>query len=133
MRVLCLVPLNGLGGAGDELTGQRNRYRIIDQARLLNCLECQSAERFRAWYDNTVGDDVCGTLHREREPYWTEPSAVGSLQWVERFGNGLPRNSCAIEPVAMGVAEKPEAYLLRTSNRYREGLTGTLQQRRKYP
>jgi len=71
-------PDEWIGGARDELSGRRRRYRIIDQCRLLDCLECQTADHFREWYGNTIesvsegvgeapGSYVLRTSRRRRE------------------------------------------------------------------
>jgi len=119
-------PDEWIGGAHDELSGRRRRYRIIDQCRLLDCLECQTADQFREWYGNTIDGGAGGAYCREREPHWTEASAVGSKQWIEKLGGRLPQNSYAIESVSEGVGEAPGTYVLRTSRRRRESLLSTV-------
>jgi len=67
-----------------ELTGERARYRLLDQQALLHRLEGQHADSlqsaYRAAIDERIANDI-GGLHRE--PQWTESIAVGSRAFVE--------------------------------------------------
>ena len=119
-------PGEWVGGAYDELSGRRKRYRIIDQPRLLDCLECPTTEQFRTWYSNTVDCEAYNMPVKEREPYWTEASAVGSREWIGKLGEKMPRNSYTIDSVSQAVSESPGTYILRTSKRRRESLLTTL-------
>ena len=117
-------PSEWVGGAFDEHTDRRRRYRIIDRERLLHCLDCVNIEQFRDWYEATL--NLCSREHMEREPYWTEAAAVGSREWVEQLSGRLPSNSYEREPAVAGVAENQGTYVVRMSNRRRESLLSTL-------
>lgn len=117
-------PSDWVGGAFAEHTGHRKRYRIIDRERLLHCLDCVNIEEFRDWYRATL--NLYSRKPMEREPYWTEAAAVGSREWAERLTGRLPSNSYELEPAVVGVAEDQGTYVVRMSNRRREGILSTL-------
>jgi len=117
-------PSQWYGGAFAELSGLRQRYRIIERERLLNCLECPSVGRFREWYHRTL-EQECTAAYHVRQPWWTEAAAVGSQNWIENLGGRLPHSWREISPVAMpeeGVEEAARTYVLRVSGRVRENL-----------
>ena len=67
----------------DELTGQRQRYRILDIERLLHCTNIGSAADLARHHAEVVQDAV-QQLKRERESRWTEAVAVGDHEFVRR-------------------------------------------------
>jgi len=67
----------------DELTGKRTRYRIIDVDGLIRRLNISSLDDFRAFYGRAVEERLAGSV-QARDPYWTEPLAVGSHGFVEK-------------------------------------------------
>jgi putative transposase len=70
-------------GGYHELAGTRQRYRVINTARLLHCLNAGAdMDSFRSWYKTTLDDKVAAGYH-VREPYWTEAFAVGNKAWVQ--------------------------------------------------
>ena len=118
-------PSQWLGGAFDEHTGRRKRYCIIDRERLLHCLDCASIEQFRDWYYTTLELYTGGYM--EREPYWTEAAAVGSREWNDKLTDSLPLNTYELEQAATtGVDENQGTYVVRMSNRKREGLLSAI-------
>ncbi len=69
-----------------------------------------------------------------REALWTEAAAIGSRSRIENVAVRLPESRYEIEPVPAldaGVAESSGTYVLRLSNRVREGLPGILEPRDK--
>lgn len=65
----------------DELTGQRQRYRIIDIERLLQSLDIPDAASLERLHREGVTAQVeRGEL--SRRPYWTEAVAVGEKEFV---------------------------------------------------
>ncbi len=122
-------PSEWYGGAFCEHSGARKRYRIIERARLLNCLECADDAGFADWYVHTL-DEECQTRYHVREPLWTDAAAVGSRRWLEGIAGRLPEGWYELEPAAMvtdDMADAGATYVLRVSNRVREGLLGILQ------
>ncbi len=66
----------------EELTGQRQRYRIVDQDRLLFRTGFSSMPEFAAFYRDSIdGRLAAGNI--VREPCWTEAVAVGSENFVD--------------------------------------------------
>ena len=64
-----------------ELTGLRQRYRMLDMAEVLKMHGDCTAQQFAANYRATIEDDLTGSL--VREPMWTESIAVGSESFVK--------------------------------------------------
>ena len=117
-------PSEWYGGAFLEHSGTRQRYRVIDRDRLFNCLACPEPERFQLWYQRTLQHER-DTRRHAREALWTDAAAVGSRRWIEGLGLRLPTASLEVtpaDPFDHGVAEAHETYVLRISNRQREGL-----------
>ncbi len=49
-----------------ELMGERQRYRLLDVPRLLECLGETSLEALRSWYTATMADMIrAGNLERQ--------------------------------------------------------------------
>jgi putative transposase len=67
-----------------ELSGARQRYRIVNVARLLECLgrNADQLDAFRHWYELTLNDKLQSS-YQVREPFWTEAFAIGDRDWVE--------------------------------------------------
>ncbi len=121
-------PSEWYGGAFAEHSGVRERYRIIDRPRLLTCLECADGAEFSDWYVRTLNEE-CQTRYRVREALWSEAAAVGSRQWVEGIAGRMPRGWYELEPASTasgGIADAAGTYVLRISDRRREGLLGSL-------
>ena len=66
----------------DELTGQRKRYRIVDQDRLLSLTGFSSSTEFADFYRASISERL-SVRNLFREPCWTEAVAVGSEQFVD--------------------------------------------------
>ncbi len=65
-----------------ELLGKRERYRIINMQRLLQCLDISSEKAFRSWYLKTLAEKLACISHN-REGYWSEAIAIGDQDWLE--------------------------------------------------
>ena len=103
------------------------QYRIIDRTRLLACLECADRTEFSDWYVRTLNEECQG--YHVRDLLWSEAAAVGSRQWIEGIAGRFPKGWYELEPVPRapaGIAETAGTYVLRMSNRRREGLLGSL-------
>lgn len=123
-------PSEWFGGSHAELCGSGGPGRIIDQERLLFCLEWVSPARFRDWYERTLADECAWAWHA-RQWYWSEAAAIGDKDWIGQLASRFPgswRKVRAIpeEPRPGTVAETPGTYMLDLSNRKREGLLATL-------
>ena len=66
----------------DELTGQRQRYRIVDEERLLFRTGFSSMSAFAEFYRTSM-EERLGAGNIVREPCWTEAVAVGSEPFVD--------------------------------------------------
>lgn len=64
-----------------ELTGQRQRYKIININRLLKCLRIEDKDQFRQWYTATINDKV-GNHYHVRESFWSTALAIGEKRWL---------------------------------------------------
>jgi len=68
-----------------ELIGKRQRYRIINLPRFLNCLMAgDDVDGFRKWYESAIDNELSSTYHA-RERHWTEALAVGDQVWLEGY------------------------------------------------
>ncbi len=66
----------------DELTGQRQRYRIVDEERLLFLTGFTSMSEFAQFYSASISERLAAG-NTVREPCWTEAVAVGSEVFVD--------------------------------------------------
>lgn len=66
----------------DELTGQRQRYRIVDEKRLLLLTGFPSLLEFAEFYRTSISERLAAQ-DTVREPCWTEAVAVGSAEFVD--------------------------------------------------
>jgi len=73
----------------DELSGQRQRYRILNVGYLAERVGLASARDFHAWYVDAMSERL---KEREqlREPQWTESVAVGSDDFVSEITGNYP-------------------------------------------
>jgi len=111
-----------------ELCGDRQRYRVLNRARLCQCLgRSGDLEGFEQWYTTTLAEKLaCG--YHAREPLWSECVAVGDKDWVVALAKGVRgvgRQIVRSETVE-GVAEGSESYGLKVGNRARYGLAARL-------
>lgn len=65
-----------------ELTGQRQRYRIVDEERLLFLTGFSSMATFTEYYRGSMEERLAAG-NVVREPCWTEAVAVGSENFVD--------------------------------------------------
>ncbi len=69
-------------GGYQELSGKRQRYRVINQKRLLKCLgNGDDTDAFQKWHQATLETCLAQDYHA-REAYWSKAFAVGD----ERYG-----------------------------------------------
>jgi len=73
-------------GGHHELSGTRQRYRIVNVPRLMKCLGHPDADvgSFREWYMSTLTQKLAAR-DQVREPYWSEAFAVGNPDWLQRI------------------------------------------------
>jgi len=114
-------PGQWLGGAYDEFTGQRQRYRIIDMEKLLALINHPCVAAFRKWYLDEVARQ-CKNEQMLREPWWSEAAAVGSQSWTIQVSQLLQGYEQRNEPVAASA----DTYGLWLSNRLRESFLAVL-------
>jgi len=103
-----------------EVTGQRQRYRMLDMAEVLRmhggCTTERFADNYRASIEATLASGP--TARRadglERDPMWTESIAVGEESFVRRIEEQTTnRVELNIAPTSSGVwsiRENPEPY-----------------------
>jgi len=95
-----------------ELTGLRQRYRILDRAVVLEMYGGCPAEQFRENYQATI--DQALARGPEREPMWTDSIAAGSESFVRQIEEET-RNRVELEvrPTSSGawtIREPSEPY-----------------------
>ena len=66
----------------DELTCKRQRYRVIDQERLLSLTAFPNMTDFAAFYTASIADRL-SRGPQKREEHWTEAVAVGDVEFVK--------------------------------------------------
>ena len=64
-----------------ELTGHRERYRLLDREKLIESLEVASVEQLQSFYRDAIERRLAQI--QQREPHWTESLAVGTKEFVE--------------------------------------------------
>ena len=67
-----------------ELTGKRQRCRIVNMKRLLKCLGMKDEETFRLWHEQLLHKKLSGK-QLQREEYWSNSVAVGDKDWLEQL------------------------------------------------
>ena len=107
-----------------ELSGRRQRYRVLNVDRLLWCLGMPGdVEGFRQWYTATL-DELAGCAYGPRESVWTASVAVGSRQWVEGLADRIVTGRTSVMPVEspsaslLKVGEPQSSYALAASSRH---------------
>ena len=65
-----------------ELSGKRQRYRLLDLDGLIRKLECGDLEQFREWYLATLETLSARRVELRREPWWTSAKVVGDRDFV---------------------------------------------------
>jgi len=65
-----------------ELFGERQRYRIVNCATLLNRLQMGNWESFARWYRDTLDDMLSRKDDLRRQPFWGSAIAVGDADWL---------------------------------------------------
>ena len=109
-----------------ELSGRRQRYRVLGLNRLLQCLGmAEQTEAFRAWYEATLAE-LCATGYRVRDPIWTQCVAVGDREWLEtlfeRVAVGKKAIVSAADSPPMAVGDGAGSYGLSVSRRQSDWL-----------
>lgn len=66
-----------------EIMKDKDRYRIVNVQRLMECLKLGNAgkEELRNWYRKTL-DEKLSLNFLQREAFWSEAYAVGSNEWL---------------------------------------------------
>ena len=72
-----------------EIQQPPTRYRIIDQAALLDVFGVRSIEKLRKVHRNWVDAELARTESNRRDSRWTESIAVGRQDFVENFKHEL--------------------------------------------
>lgn len=66
----------------DELTGRRQRYRIVDRERLLYLTAIANMKEFTGFYAASIAERLSLDMQK-REDFWTEAVAVGGRGFVD--------------------------------------------------
>lgn len=86
----------------DELTGQRQRYRVLDIDRLLQSLDLPDAASLSRLHEEGIARQI-ERRALSRQGHWTEALAVGSEDFVARAENEY---ACRREFTRYNVAEE---------------------------
>ena len=71
-----------------ELVGEKDRYRLLDIERVLVLAGSPDRGSFRQVYEKRICEAIeCQRF--EREPYWTESIAVGSMSYLKRIADRI--------------------------------------------
>lgn len=125
--------------AYNEMTGKRERYKIVNLEILLKRLAVapDDVDGFRRWYIRTVEEKV-RTGNFCREPFWSESVAVGDLDWIQKIADHLPSGQVDIKKISYEydktskkreigrVSESMPSYVLSAGKRATSGLTRVL-------
>lgn len=90
-----------------EFTGTKQRYRVIDQLRLVKCLGLGNWENFQRWYKKTLQSTLQKHYHA-RQAFWSKSFAVGDKEWLQEIyrKEGFKRKE--IIPVSFAQQESRE-------------------------
>ena len=106
-------PNKWLFGGYQELIGRRQRYKIIDQDRVLKLLGKNDIGRFREWYIKTLDYKCSRKLLQEEEKFWSNSFAVGGKKWFEEITLLTERDREKYLKLSNGEEESPSAtYIL---------------------
>jgi hypothetical protein len=98
----------------DELTGRRDRYRLLDVERLAQCLDLRDTASVFELHDRGIEEQIA---RRElaRQGHWTESLAVGSLAFVTA-AEALYRKRRQFTRYPVGAESGTEAWAVRESS-----------------
>ncbi len=108
-----------------ELSGNRQRYRIIDMKKVLLCLELNSEIEFRNWYLKNLEEEL-EKSYFSRQSIWTESLAVGKKDWIEKLSLGsyntriIPYSNNASK--SKQISEEDDLYVLTGGTRSKNDL-----------
>ena len=109
-----------------ELSGQRKRYRIIDDSRTQACLGISNEqENFSIRYSQMI-DDLSSNFHT-RVGIWSESVAVGDLSWISNLSQSVLYGKSKIIQIPMSnsyvLDDQKPSYALQSSARNRAHFT----------
>lgn len=65
------------------LASSRQRYRMVDQPRLLERLELSDWARYQQWYESSLAEVLARDVSRTRQSFQSSSTAVGGTEWLE--------------------------------------------------
>lgn len=79
--------------AWNELSGTRERCRIVNRERLLECLRMGDMDQFTQWHRQAI-DGKLRVADLRREAFWSSAFAVGDAGWLGQLAKqqGLKRH-----------------------------------------
>lgn len=119
---VCKHPSEWDNSGYHELSGNRQRYRIIDKEVLLKCIMHSGSYRvFKSWYDATIAETL-SAYSKQREPLWTESLAIGDYEWIEKLKNISGISSLKISKLSdtLSLREEQASYGLTGNSRNKE-------------
>ncbi|MBU8901680.1 MAG: transposase [Victivallales bacterium] len=87
-----------------EFIETKQRYRIVNIERLLECLDFDNEESFRKWYKETLNEKLACENHR-REVYWSKVAAIGGEEWLPQAAVDSGLKHCKIKKFQTSIGE----------------------------
>ena len=111
-----------------ELTGRRQRYRVVNRRRLLKCLAdpCAYGE-FGDWYDQRLSEKLDASAVQSREALWTDCAAVGDRNWIRALAENVTgaQQSIVTDEARDGIDNDEASYGLKYGRRAERGMMET--------
>jgi putative transposase len=113
-------PVDWRAGGHHELSGARERCRIINKPRLIQCMGHDpqlngALDHFHVWYNGTLAERLTDG-YQVKESFWSEASAIGSEAFVSALGGVRARSRVEAVP-QQNVGEDAPLYMVKLSSR----------------
>ena len=79
-----------------EFINPKQRYRIVNMQRLLECLNFSDEGSFRNWYNEALAKQLVSE-HNHREIYWSRATAIGNESWLPQASKDAGLKRCTIK------------------------------------
>ncbi len=79
-----------------EFIETKQRYRVVNIERLLECLDFNDVESFRKWYQETLNEKLACENHR-REVYWSKAAVIGGEEWLPQAAVDSGLKHCKVK------------------------------------
>lgn len=108
-----------------ELSGRRERYRLINVPQLIRCMGHDpdidgAVEQFHQWYTDALDEKLAEQYHT-REPFWSEASVIGREPFMTEIAGISPSGRMEAIP-ELSTGEGETLYQLTLSSRQKRAL-----------